>query len=147
MQRGNYPAARSPRKGVSHPNLGSFALFWVMFLAERPLPILPALVPRSPTLIRLSIHDFWRFVRGYSGRNDMMMHICDANFRRPQPDGWTFRQDILDLAIANLSKRFVIFMPGGAMIKDLVGLGSPRDRAVTPAVFAERHRRDGARHE
>jgi predicted GNAT family N-acyltransferase len=68
----------------------------------------------------------------------MTMHARDANFRQPKPGGQTYRHDILDLDIANLSKRFVIFTPSGETIKELVELGRREIGAVAPAELVER---------
>jgi predicted GNAT family N-acyltransferase len=66
------------------------------------------------------------------------MHARDANFRRPEPTTRPYRHDILDLDIAHLSRRFVIFTPSGPMIKDLVELGRREIGAVAPAALVER---------
>lgn len=68
----------------------------------------------------------------------MTMHARDANFLQPEPIGRAHRHDILDLDVANLSKRFVIFTPSGTMIKDLVELGRREIGAVAPAELVER---------
>lgn len=68
----------------------------------------------------------------------MTAHARGADFCPPEPAERGRRHDILDLDIARLSRRFVIFTPSGAMIKDLVELGQREIGAVAPPALVAR---------
>lgn len=68
----------------------------------------------------------------------MTLHAPDAQFPPLGPALPGRRHDIRDLDVANLSRRFVIFTPSGAMIKDLVELGRREIGAVASAELVER---------
>lgn len=68
----------------------------------------------------------------------MTVHEQESKFRRNGATSRSYRHDILDLDIATLSRRFVIFTPSGPMIRELVELGRREIGAVASAELVER---------